>query len=357
MFCYVGSRTTRERNARGEGISVYRWDEATASLELVQVRRDLVNPSYLALARGGTRLYAVHGDLDYASSFAVDALTGRIEFLNQQSTHGKNPVHLALDPREEVLIVSNYKTSSLAVMPVTADGTLMPIRHLLTLDGPPGPHRAEQLAPHPHHSGFDPSGRFVVVPDKGGDRVYVLRLEEGSLHFAQTPFVSSREASGPRHHVFDPGGHRAYVVNELNCTVTSYAFDPSTGELSAEQVASTLPDTFAGDARASAIAIGPRGDVLYVSNRGHDSLSVFRIESDTGRLSLIQSVSAEGVKPRFFTIAPNGRTAFVLNEDSDSIVPFAVNPERGTLSRTGSAITCGSPVCMVFRATMEGAVR
>lgn len=138
MFAYVGSRTTRERNARGDGISVFECNAETGALVLVQVLGDLVNPSFLAMNTAGDRLYAVHGDCEEITSFKVEKPTGRISVLNRQSTKGKNPVHLALDPTERFVVVSNHITSSLAVLPIESDGALSEVTQLVTLQGRPG---------------------------------------------------------------------------------------------------------------------------------------------------------------------------------------------------------------------------
>lgn len=343
---YVGSRTTRERNARGAGISVYRLDAVHGTLAPVQVVGDLVNPSYLALNQRGDRLYSVHGDGHEVSSFAVDATSGRLQWLQTQDCQGRNPVHLALDPSGRHLVVANHLTSALAVLPVQADGTLAPVSQVLTLEGTPGPHRKEQPFAKPHFNPFDPSGRWVVVPDKGLDRVFSLRFEDGRLHGAQQ--VDTREGAGPRNLVFHPAAPYAYVVNELDSTVTAYRFDVATGALAPLQILTTLPDDFCGNSRAAGIAIDRSGRTLYASNRGHDSIAVFRIDVATGRLHFIAAQRVDGRTPRFFTLAPSGHFLFALNEDSDSIQSFAVDAATGTLAPTGWSLPCGSPVCMVF---------
>jgi 6-phosphogluconolactonase len=193
VFAYVGSRTTRERNARGDGISVYRCNPKSGALELVQVQGDLVNPSFLALNKAGDRLYAVHGDGEEISSFAVDRSTGRINFFNRQSTQGKNPVHLALDPSERFVVVSNHITSSLAVLPIEADGSLGALIQLVKIEGEPGPHRKEQPFAKPHFNPFDPSGKYVVVPDKGLDKTFVFRFEDGQLRPGQFRAAMGRD--------------------------------------------------------------------------------------------------------------------------------------------------------------------
>ena len=181
MYAYVGSRTTRERNARGEGISVFKVAAATGQLERVQVVADLVNPSFLARNRQGDVLYVIHGDQQEVSAFRIDASDGTLRFLNRQSCQGKNPVHLALDPTERFLVVSNHLSGSLVVLPIALDGSLGKVSQIVQLEGTPGPHKTEQPFSKPHFNPFDPSGRFVVVPDKGLDRIFCFRFANGRL--------------------------------------------------------------------------------------------------------------------------------------------------------------------------------
>jgi len=326
MFAYVGSRTTRERNARGDGISVYRCDDASGALELVQVHGDLVNPSFLALNRAGDRLYAVHGDGEDISSFTVDASSGRIALLNRQSTQGRNPVHLALSPDEQFVVVSNHITSSLAVLPIEADGSVGTLSHLVQLEGEPGPHRKEQPFAKPHFNPFDPSGRFVVVPDKGLDKVFVFRFEGGRLIPARHPEMQARESSGPRHITFHPHQPWAYVVNELDSTVTACRLNAQDGALTPFQITSILVDSYTGNSRASEIEVHPSGRTLYASNRGEDTIAVLAIDEATGRVKVVQSMHSGGRTPRFFALTPDGRFMHVLNEDDDRIVTVAVDP-------------------------------
>lgn len=348
MYAYVGSRTTRERNAKGDGISVFRVDPRNAALELVQVVGDLVNPSYLALGKDGTVLYTVHGDRSEISAFRIDAATGRLEFLNRQDTGGKNPVHLALDPGGRFMVVTNHIGASLAVLPLAADGALQPLSQLLTVGGPIGPHRVEQKQAKPHANPFDPAGRFVIVPDKGLDRIFSFRFSDGQLQPAAVPFVESRAGAGPRHFSFHPTLPFAYAVNELDSTVVTYRYAAATGELRPLQLLSCLPETFTGNSRAAAIAIGGEGRFLYASNRGHDSIAVFRINPASGFLTFLGADSTQGRTPRFFTFTPDGSHVFALNEDSHGIVALRADPESGRLSPTGKAVDCGSPVCMIF---------
>lgn len=348
MYAYVGSRTTRERNARGDGLSVFHFDDQSGVLTPVQVVGGLVNPSYLELNRKGDVLYCVHGDLFEVSAFRVDKNTGRVAFLNRQGTQGKNPVHLALDPDERHLIVSNHIGASLSVLPIEEDGSLGPVKQLVPLDGEPGPHRIEQPHAKPHFNLFDPTGRFVMVPDKGLDAILSFRYEGGALSTAPVASMKTREAAGPRHMTFRPQGDMAYVVNELDNTVVAYGYDAQTGHLAARQILSSLPENYTGNSRASGIQTDAEGRFLYVSNRGFDSIAVFAIDPQTGLLRFVAAVPSNGLTPRYFTLSPNGRYLFALNEDSDSIVTFDVDLELGLLKATGKQVETGSPVCMIF---------
>lgn len=347
MYAYVGCRTTRERNARGEGLSVFEV-HADGTLALVQLVRDLVNPSYLALSRDGTRLYTVHGDESEVSAFAVDRATGRLSFLNRQGTEGRNPVHLALDGSGRFLVVTNHIGASLAVLPVAEDGSLLPLSQLVKVDGPIGPHRVEQKQPKPHFNAFDPSGRFVLVPDKGCDRTWSFRFDAGRLVPSEVPFVAAREGAGPRHMAFHPRQPWAYVANELDSTVTACRFDAATGALSPFQWLPALPFDYTGDSRCAAIAVDAAGRFLYASNRGHDSIAVFGIDPATGQLRFVEAAPTSGRTPRAFTFSPDGSLLYALNEDSDSIVTFAVDADSGRLTPTGARVCTGSPVCMLF---------
>lgn len=349
-IAYVGARTTKERNARGNGLNVYRVDAGTGAWTHVQLVGDLVNPSFLAFDRTGRFLYTVHGDLSDITAFSIDAATGELTRINGQSTEGKNPVHLAIDPTNRFVVVANHITSTIALLTREEDGSLGPVIDLVSLEGEPGPHRVEQPFAKPHQVEFDPSGKYIAVPDKGRDVVFTYEIdaEAGKLVAATEP-VAAREGAGPRHIAFHPAGALAYVVNELDSTVTAYRFDPATGVLAPFQLLTTLPDTFTDNSRAAEIAVSPDGRFVYASNRGHDSIAIFAVEEGTGRLAHAGWQESGGETPRFFAIDPNYQRLLVANEDTDSIVSFEIDRSNGSLRRVGEPVQVGSPVCIVFR--------
>lgn len=346
MYAYVGSRTTRERNARGDGITVFHV-ETDATLRRVQVLGGLVNPSYLCLAHDKRTLYAVHGDQREVSSFSVDPTGGSLSLLNTQDTGGANPVHLALDPGGRFLLVSNHLGGDVVVLPIGRDGELAPVIQRVRMEGPIGPHRVEQRQAKPHFNAFAPGGRWVLVPDKGLDRVFGFEFVDGSLRPTAQQCIASREAAGPRHLAFHPTLPMVYVINELDATVTSLQLDASTGALIAVQRLSSLPESFTGDSRGAAIDIDAQGRCLYATNRGHDSIARFEIDPVSGRLRFADAVATGGRTPRAFALSPDGQALYALNEDSDNIVLFR-RRATGKLEATGWSICCGSPVCMIF---------
>ena len=199
-----------------------------------------------------------------------------------------------------------------------------------------GPHRTEQPGPHPHQCPFDPSGRFVVVPDKGFDRLFIFTIDtaKGTLVPAAPPFTRTRSGAGRRHIAFHPRLPYAWVINELDSTVTAYRFG-HTGTLEAIQIVPSLPSTFTGDNTDAAIVVAPSGRFVYASNRGHESVAIFRVDESNGMLSPVRWESTKGSTPRFIGLTPAGTRLFAANQRSDSIVEFQVDQETGTFIATG----------------------
>lgn len=341
---YVGSRTTRERRARGHGLYVYRVSEDLGDWRLVQVV-EAMNPSFLCASSASRRLFAVHGDGNEVSAFAIDS-DGALAAIGRQTTGGRNPVHLELTSEGRRLVVANYATGSVAGLNVTGEGALEAIGDVLELVGEPGPHRIEQAASHPHQVHRWPGSDLFVVPNKGLDKVHVVRAAAGrALELASE--LEVRSGAGPRHCAFDTANDRLWVCNELDSTVTTCRFDAAQGRLAATHVATLLRPDFTGENRAAGIVADPGRRTVYVSNRGMDCVTVLRIDDATGSLTPIQFASSFGRTPRFLTLAPDACSLLVANEGSDSIVRFAVAAD-GSLEDGRVVAQPGSPVCIVL---------
>jgi len=351
MHAYVGSFTTVQRKARGDGIHVYAANAATGAWTHVQHVADLDNPSFLALSPNKRFLYAVHGDGDQATAFALDRETGHATLINHAATGGRNGVRQAIDPSGQFMVVANYASGSVAVMAIAPDGSLKDQHQLVALPGEPGPHKLEQTSSHPHDVMFDPSGRFVLVPDKGLDRVFVFRFDAATGRLSPAEPVQSRPGAGPRHLASHPKLPVLWVLNELDSSVTTYRWDAERGTLSPIQIIPTLPTGFTGTSTTAEIAVSPDGRFVYTSNRGHDSVTMFTTSTTDGTLIAIGWEPTRGRSPRFIGLDPAGRFLSAANEQSDTIVTFRVDPGSGKLAPTGQVINTRSPVTIVFAGT------
>ena len=351
LCAYVGCATTPERNGHGEGISVYRVDRASGAWTLVEVLRGEINPSFFAIDEARRCLFVTHSDTEQISAFRIDERSGRLALLSRESTGGNNPAHLALDPSRRFLVTANYGAGSVSVIPVLPDGRLGPRTALVPLEGALGPHRTEQATAHPHQCRFDRTGRVLAVPDKGLDRVFLFTLdaETGTLRPSTPPSVATRAGAGPRHVDFHPSGTHAYVVNELDSTVTTYRLDGAATWVPI-QILPATPSSFTGANTGSAIEVSHAGRFVFVSNRGHDSIGTFEVDAATGTLSPVGWTPTQGRTPRFFCQDPSGAFLYVANQATDTIVPFRIEPRTGSLSQAGPPVATGTPMVIVFGA-------
>jgi 6-phosphogluconolactonase (cycloisomerase 2 family) len=345
LFAYVGCYTTPERKGRGNGINVYKVDRRTGAFTHVQRVAGLENPSFLTIDRTGRYLYSVHGDRSEATSFVIAPRTGHLRLLNRQSTGGYNPIHLSFDKAGRFLVVANYGTDSTAVLPIGRDGTLQPYSTLTTVTGTIGPHRVEQKNVRPHHNPLDRSGRHFFLPCKGGDAVISYRLDARRGVLVEAGRVASRPGAGPRHIDFHPRRPFAYVINELDSTITTYR--QAGARLAPLQVVRSTPPDFTGYSTGAEIAVDRAGRTVYVSNRGHDSIGVFAIDRVSGTLTPRQWVPTKGTVPRFFALDPAERFLYVANQGSHTIFAYRVG-RGGKLSSTSIKVNVGSPACIVF---------
>ncbi len=343
MFAFVGGYTTPDRDGRGDGINVFRIDSASGAWVHLQQVGGLENPSLFTLNRAGTRLWSVHGGRNMVSAFAIDRHTGRLTLLNQQDCGGNNPVDSALDPTERHLVVGNYGTGTVVVMPIADDGRILPVSQSVALEGTPGPDPVHQTQSHPHAVIFDPSGRFVVVPDKGFDRTFFFRHDNGRLAPTAQGSVPSATGAAPRHAIFHPVLPVLYVNNELDSTVSVFRWNSDDGHATESQVTSTIPGGHQGRNTTAEIAVSPDGRFLYVSNRGQDSIVQFAIDQGSGHLTFVGHTLTGGLRPRFFTQDIKGEQIFAANQDSDDITVFRIDPGTGRLTRTATRVKVGSP--------------
>ena len=351
MLVYVGTYT----GERSKGIHAFRFDRNDGTLTPIGLVAETPNPSWLALHPSSRYLFATNETSSYdatgsgaVSSFRIDRRTGALTTVNSQSSAGAHPCHLAVDAAGTHLLVANYTGGSLAVLPIDKEGRLgVPTQVVEHRGSSVNPSRQKQ--PHAHSIDIDRSQRFAVSADLGADRVFVYRYDStsGRLSAGLHPSVAATPGAGPRHVAFHPGGRLAFAINELSSTITSYAWEAQRGALRTLSTVSTVPPRTRRNTTAE-VRVHPNGRFVYGSNRGHDSIAVFRLSAGTGTLTLVEREPTRGRTPRNFTIDPTGRWLIAANQDSDALAVFGIDQGSGALSPVGPLTAVGAPVSVVF---------
>jgi 6-phosphogluconolactonase len=354
---YMGTYTRRETFVDGKAAGIYIYHLDPASGELIYAATvagaGTVNPSFLTLSPDKRCLYAVNeitggkGPYGTVSAFAIDPVTQHLSYLNQQSTHGLAPCYVSMEPEGRYCLVANYETGSVCVLPVPEDGRLGEATDTVQFSGS-GPNPERQEGPHAHMIVPSPDHRFILAVDLGTDKLMAFRLdlERGRLIPADSPWTQMPPGTGPRHLAFHPHRPFAYVISELQSTVTVCRYMERRGTFEASQTISTLPDDFTGQNLGAEIKVAPSGRFVYASNRGHDSLAIYAADEETGQLSIVGHTSTQGVGPRAFTIDPSGALLLVANQDTDTVITFWIHQDSGMLTATGHVATVPTPVCL-----------
>jgi 6-phosphogluconolactonase len=353
-FVYVGTYTAPDVPPGGThpssaiGISVFKMDPANGDLTLLQVV-PASNPSFLALDPASTHLYSVNENLaGGVSAYALNPADGTLSFLNAVSANGKHTTHLSVHPGGHYLLAANYTSGNFTAFRIEADGTIgaMTADFQSTGNGS-GPNPDRQEGPHAHQILTDLDAIHVFGVDLGADKVDVMDLDSGTLTPAIVPFAPVASGSGPRHMAFHPDRQRAYVLDELVSSITVFDFDPSRGALVWKQTISTLPRSFSGFNTTAEIRIHPSGRFLYNTNRGHNSVTMYDIDEETGELGVIGWEPTQGEWPRGMNIDPSGTFLYAANQNTDSIAVFRIQPSNGKL-RPSAFVRTPTPVDVEF---------
>jgi 6-phosphogluconolactonase len=364
QMLYIGTYTD---DGRSKGVYRATMSRTTGALTLAGVAAETTNPSFVIRSGDGKAVYAVNevGDVDGqpgggASAFARTRPSGALRALGKQDTHGTFPCYASIDRSGRFLFVANYGSGNVAMFPIARDGSIGAAKAIIQHHGT-GPKKDRQEGPHAHCVIPDPSNRFILVADLGIDRVMVYPFDAKSGKLTTTPVAQgvAKPGAGPRHLAFGRNGRVLYVSNEVDASVTAYRYDAASGALTAMHTLHAVDEqgiVLAGsEAAASAtmnepadIHVHPSGRFLYLSNRGPNSVSVFTIGKDTGKLAPLQVVSCGGDWPRNFAIDPTGAFMLVANQKSDSIVTFRIDHATGRLTDTGNRLTVPVPVCVCF---------
>ncbi len=351
----MGTYTRGENSSKGIYSSVLNLE--TGRLSDPVLAAEARHPSFLEIHPNGRFLYAVSevGGEGSVSAYAVDADTGDLKLLNRRPSGGAGPCHVSIDHAGRNVLVANYGSGSASVIPVESDGRLAEPSGRVQHEGS-SVNPARQKGPHAHSINVSPNDRFAFVADLGIDKIMIYRLDtgKGTLVANQPPFAPVKPGAGPRHFAFHPDGKHAYVINELDCTMTVFAYDSVAGTLTEVQTITTLPAGYAGSNTCAEVRVHPSGRFLYGSNRGHDSIVVYRIDPAQGTLTFVEHETAGVKTPRNFNIDPTGSFCLVANQGGDSVVVLRIDRQTGALEPTGHKVSVASPVCVRFASLNRG---
>jgi 6-phosphogluconolactonase len=349
-WVYVGTYT----NKGSKGIYKLDLDASTGMLSKPELAGEVASPSFLTVHPGRQFLYAVGETGDFGgkkagavNAFAIDQKSGKLTLLNQQSSGGPGPCHITIDQKGKYVLVANYGGGSACVLPVGEDGKLGEATDFVQHKGS-SVNKKRQEAPHAHSINLDPANRFAFVADLGLDQVLVYKFDSarGKLTPNEPSFVAVAPGAGPRHFAFHPSGKYAYVINELENTITALTYDTQSGVLQKLQTVTTLPKDFQGTSHTAEVQVHPSGRFVYGSNRGHDSIAIFSVDANTGELTPVGHL-ASGIKtPRNFGMDPMGRFLIVANQAGNSLLVCRIDLKTGELKPTGQGVEVPTPVCV-----------
>jgi len=336
---YVGTYT----GSGSKGIYAFRLQTKNGKLTALGLAGETSNPSFLLAHPNHRVLYAVNENgtsrqMGSVSAFAIDAQSGKLKLLNWVSSRGGAPCHLALDRTARWLAVANCEGGNIAILPLLPDGKVGDAVYYAPTGG------------HPTGVAFSPDNKILLAADRGLDRIFAWRFDESKGTIVPNdPYVTyGKPGVGLRHILFHPSGRAVYALDELDSTVTVYAYDATTGGLQHMQVAQTLPGFVPNNSPAE-MALNSDASLLYCSNRGHESIYTFAIDLRKLTLSPGGDAPTLGTTPRGFAIDPTGEYLVAANQDSNDLATFKVNPPSGELTPAARLVKdVPKPVCVLF---------
>ena len=342
MRFYIGTDT----RTSSEGLYLGSLEITSGKILLIDNIATLNHPSFVSIHPSGNYLYAVSENDNQVYSYMITPTSDDLVLLDKKPTNGSLPCYISTTANGQLLFIANYMGENCITLQLKKGG-LMEISDEIFHEGT-GKDPDRQEASHPHSIVPDPLSRFVYVADLGIDKIMIYEIDykEGKLNPAKIPYQEVRSGSGPRHFVFYNNSGYAYVVNELNSTITAFIVDHELGRLSEIQTISTIPNNFSGTNSAADIHI--RGGFLYASNRGHNSIAIFKIDQKSGKLQPVKCESVQGETPRNFAIDPTGKFVLVANQDTNNITCFKINSTTGELEYTGFQLEVPLPQCIKF---------
>ncbi|MDZ5606371.1 lactonase family protein [Bacillus pseudomycoides] len=341
---YIGTYT------KGNSKGIYRFvlDIKAGTIKDIKVVANIGSPTYLSISHDNQYLYSVvrKDQSGGVAAFSFNSETKNLDIINMQISDGPSPCHLSIKQEDIAVVMANYHKGTIESYIINKEqGSINPVTSIVQHSGS-GPNKERQEKPHAHYAGFTPDQKYVVAIDLGIDKLITYKESDGKL--TEVHSLSVNPGSGPRHLAFHPSGKYAYVMTELSSEVIVLTYDEQNGSFEVIQYISTLPKKYSESNSGSAIHIASDGRFVYAANRGHNSISIFHVNQDSGKLTFVETVSTEGDWPRDFALDPTEKFVVVSNEKSSNLVLFSRNKSTGKLTLLQSDVRVPEPVCVKF---------
>lgn len=342
------------RGSAAKGIYHATFDTQTGKLGEAQLAATLRDPGFLAFDPQHAHLYAAghDGEQPVIAAYEIDQ-DGQLVFINAEPVGDGGAAHLSVHPSGRFLLTAQYGGGSVALFPISEDGSIQPRGQLIEHSGGSGVVPNQQNKPHPHWTGYSPDARFAFIADLGTDQIVIYKIEESFLSISPHSYAETIPGGGPRHMKFSADGRFIYLLNEIDVSVTTFEYNPEAG--TAERIDTTPALTREAKAKeqtnsGSEILVHPNGRFVYSGNRGHDSVTVYRSDSQTGQLTVTEVEPIRGAWPRNINLDPTGKWLLAAGSHSNTVAVFAIDPDSGELTyQPFSVISVPAPICIVFK--------
>ncbi|WP_071396079.1 lactonase family protein [Bacillus tuaregi] len=337
---FIGTYT----KGSSEGIYSFAFDTQSGQIDKISVAAKIENPTYLTISQNKQYVYSVakNGENGGVAAFSLDSRTGELQFLNQQTEKGSPPCHVSVDQKNQYLLSSNYHKGTVEAYVIDPEtGEIQENPSVIKHKG-----ADDDQQPHTHYAAFTPDEKYLTVIDLGIDMLITYQLMNNQL--VKAAELSFSKGSGPRHLAFHPNGRYAYVMTEFSSEVIGLQYTPENGSFEIMQTIPTIPADFIENNQGSAIQISTDGRFVYAGNRGHNSIAVFSIDAESGKLTFVEHISTAGDWPRDFSLDPTEEFIIASNQESSNLAIFKRDTATGRLTLLQSDITVPHPVCVKF---------
>ncbi len=337
-----------------QGIYYAVFNREKGKLSGVRLAAAIDSPGFLAWNPERTRLYAVASMEKQAcvAAYAVES-DGQLRLINTSPMEAGGGAHLAVHPSGKFLITAHYGTGKVSVFPIAEDGRIEKCVQIIQHEGGSGVVEKRQSKPHPHWSGFSPDGKFALIPDLGMDQIVIYAVESEKIGLRQVGAAESLPGAGPRHMRFSADGRFIYLLNELTLSVTTFAYDAANGSakrLTTTPALSEQVKAQEGFNSASEILVHPNGRFVYSANRGHDSITAYLADPQTGVLTVTEVEPIRGAWPRNIQMDKSGKWLLAAGADSNTVSVFQIDQVSGELQfQRKSSINVPGPICILIQ--------